>query len=176
MQWINVKAMWLTTDDALARLGTKPQTLYANVSRGRIRKRPDPADSRRSLYSEEDVNRLAGRQIGRRKAEAVAAETIRWGEPVLPSAISMIEHGKLYYRGKDAVVLSEEATLEDIAALLWDGPVTMPILAHSGATGTVAAAFAALATRAAADAPSFGRGSPPCAGRPLACLRPRLQR
>ena len=53
--------MWLTANEALARLGSKPQTLYANVSRGRIAARPDPADSRRSLYSAEDVERLAAR-------------------------------------------------------------------------------------------------------------------
>ena len=47
--------MWLSAADALARLGSKPQSLYANVSRGRIRAKPDPSDSRRSLYREDDA-------------------------------------------------------------------------------------------------------------------------
>src|SRR5260370_12865099 len=34
-------------------------------------------------------------------------------------SICLIEQGRLFYRGKDAVRLSEEATLEDIAPLLW---------------------------------------------------------
>ena len=40
---------WITAGEALERLGVKPQSLYASVSRGRIRTRPDPADSRRVL-------------------------------------------------------------------------------------------------------------------------------
>ena len=78
---------WITTEQALERLGTKPQTLYANVSRGRIAAKPDPADPRRRLYSTEDIDRLANRHQGRRKAETVAAESIAWGEPVLSTAI-----------------------------------------------------------------------------------------
>ena len=50
---------WLTAEEALARMGTKPQTLYANVSRGRITARPDPDDPRKSLYRQDDVERLA---------------------------------------------------------------------------------------------------------------------
>ena len=71
---INVLALdWLTSAEALAVLGTQPQTLYANVSRGRIRAKKDPDDPRRSLYSGDDVRRLADRSPGRRKAESVAA-------------------------------------------------------------------------------------------------------
>ncbi|TCR82230.1 hypothetical protein EV561_111134 [Rhizobium sp. BK376] len=65
---------WLTAEQALILLGTKSQTLYANVSRGRIRAKPDPSDTRRSLYFGEDVNKLAARHPGRRKSEAVAEE------------------------------------------------------------------------------------------------------
>jgi citrate synthase len=79
---------WLTAEQALILLGTKSQTLYANVSRGRIRAKPDPSDTRRSLYFGEDVNKLAARHPGRRKSEAVAEEAIRWGDPVLSSALS----------------------------------------------------------------------------------------
>ena len=81
--------MWLHAEEALKRLGSKPQSLYASVSRGRIRARPDPADSRRSLYHEEDVDRLAVRARGRRSSASVAAQAISWGEPVLPSSVSV---------------------------------------------------------------------------------------
>ena len=114
--------MWLSAEEALRRLGVKPQTLYANVSRGRINARPDPADPRRSLYNGADVERLAHRPAGRRRAGAGAAEAIRWGDPILESAISTVMAGRLWYRGKDAVVLAETATLEDIAGLLWPLP------------------------------------------------------
>ena len=52
---------WLTSEQALDALGTKPQSLYASVSRGRIRTKADPDDPRRRLYYGDDVDRLAGR-------------------------------------------------------------------------------------------------------------------
>lgn len=150
--------MWLNASDALARLGSKPQSLYANVSRGRIRAKPDPVDSRRSLYSEEDVERLAKRARGRRSSTVVASEAISWGEPILPSAISTVSRGRLYYRGVDAAELSASATLEEVAALLWDGPVAPRGSHGASAGGGMSEAFAMLARRAAGDAPSDGRG------------------
>jgi citrate synthase len=111
---------WLTAIEALAALGVRRQTLYANVSRGRIRAKPDPEDSRRRLYDSGDVKRLAGRRGGRRSVASVAAETIGWGDPILSSSVSTIADGRLIYRGRDAVELAETATLEDIAALLWE--------------------------------------------------------
>ncbi len=81
---------WLTTEEALAVLQTKPQTLYANVSRGRIRSKPLPDDPRRSLYRSEDVHRLAGKRPGRKRDSVVAADTIRWGLPIMRSGISTI--------------------------------------------------------------------------------------
>ncbi len=58
---------WLTAEEALSILQTKPQTLYANVSRGRIRSKPLPDDPRRSLYRSDDVHRLAERRPGRKE-------------------------------------------------------------------------------------------------------------
>jgi len=149
---------WLSAEEALGRLGTKPQTLYANVSRGRIRAKPDPADPRRSLYHTADVTRLAERHAGRRKSEAVAAEAIQWGDPVLPSAVSTIADGRLYYRGRDAAALSTSASLETVSSLLWDMPaVTLSADGGSGGTPAIQDAFAALAARVTRDLPSLGR-------------------
>lgn len=151
--------MWLTANEALARLGSKPQTLYANVSRGRIAARPDPADSRRSLYSAEDVERLAARARGRRSAETVAEEAVRWGDPVLPSALSTIVSGRLHYRGRDAVELSRTGRLENVATLLWGGDWHGEAAATPTQAGGLAEAFAVLAARAATDLPSHGRSA-----------------
>jgi citrate synthase len=151
--------MWLSATEALARLGSKPQSLYASVSRGRIRAKPDPLDTRRSLYREEDVDRLAARARGRRSSATVASEAISWGDPVLPSAISTVSGGRLYYRGLDAVALSAGATLEECATLLWDGAWTLPVTGPGPAAATpIAAAFAVLAERAAFAVPSSGLG------------------
>jgi len=151
---------WLTAEEALAALGTKPQTLYANVSRGRIRARPDPQDTRRSLYDGEDVRRLAERHSGRRRVETVAAQAMRWGDPVLSSGISTITGGRLFYRGQDAVGLAETATLEAVAQMLWEaGPVGFPTRTDTryGAGSPLEAAFMALARLAARDLPMQGR-------------------
>ncbi|MEO9296598.1 citrate/2-methylcitrate synthase [Devosia alba] len=148
---------WLTAPEALTLLGTRPQTLYANVSRGRIKAKRDPDDSRKSLYRGDDVRRLAQRAAGRRRQEAVAAEAIRWGEPVMPSSLSTIVDGRLLYRGQDAVELAEHGTLEGMAALLWGAePFQLPVRTR-GAAPSLQAAFMALAERAANDAPSIGR-------------------
>jgi citrate synthase len=125
---------WLTAAEALSVLAVRPQTLYANVSRRRIRARPDPKDPRRSLYYEADVRRIAHTRAGTRRAERVAAAAIEWGDPILPSAISTVANGRLWYRGHEAVELSESRTLEEIAGLLWgDAPA-----APAGELGAIA--------------------------------------
>ncbi|CAN7343670.1 citrate synthase [Neorhizobium sp. LjRoot104] len=151
--------LWITAEEALSLLGTKPQTLYANVSRGRIRAKADPADPRRSLYQADDVKRLAERHAGRRQSAAVAADAIRWGDPVLPTAISTISGGQLFYRGRDAVELCGHATLEEVAALLWD---TESVHVAAGGAGQgestrMSAAFAGLAARVMGDLPALHR-------------------
>ncbi|MGC8519614.1 MAG: citrate synthase [Steroidobacteraceae bacterium] len=161
---------WLTASEALAVLGIQPQTLYANVSRGRIRAKPDPKDSRRSLYHSADVRRLASRHGGRRSAAAVAAETIGWGDPVLASGVSTVTRGRLWYRGQDAVMLSATATLEDIAALLWEarevqfepfGPIEKR---QEHRQHPLHAALLALSIRVATDPPTRGRSTNVLAG------------
>lgn len=140
---------WLTASEALGLLGTQPQTLYANVSRGRIKARPDPADSRRSLYRGDDVRRLAQRGAGRRKQEAVATQAMQWGEPVLSTGISTVAHGRLLYRGQDACELAETATLEDVATLLWRTQINLPAIQAMPDGQGLPAAFATLAAHAA---------------------------
>jgi citrate synthase len=163
-QSINIKTAmkWLTAEQALKFLGVRSQTLYANVSRGRIRAKPDPADPRRSLYNGNDVARLAERRAGRRSAETVASQAIGWGDPVLASGISTIASGRLWYRGRDAVALAESATLEEVAALLWQTsamrPHADPAGAKSAHAGTPIGLLLSVASeRAAIDPPSRGR-------------------
>lgn len=154
---------WLNSADALALLGVRPQTLYANVSRKRIRARPDPDDPRRSLYHAGDVRRLAARVRGRPSNERVAAESVSWGNPVLPSGISTVVRGRLWYRGVDAVKLAEHGYLEEVAGLLWQSPPIRVSPKASGKAGRDAtpsaleAAYGLLASRAGRDPPMYGR-------------------
>src|SRR5690242_3245968 len=124
-------ARWLTAEEATAQLGVSRPTLYAYVSRNRIGTLVAPDDPRRSLYDAVDVGRLAQRKRSGRSRRAVAASTISWGEPILTSAITRIEGGRLEYRGQDAVALSASAALEDVAALLWQ----VDALPRSGSGG-----------------------------------------
>jgi len=152
---------WISADTARARLGVRAQTLYAYVSRGRLRVRADPEDPRRSLYRASDVAALGERKARGRKAADVAAGAIAWGEPVLDSAITTVSGGRLYYRGRDAVDLSGSETLESTARLLRGGhgaalkrserPPPPP------AGDMRARAFLALAERAGSDPSALGR-------------------
>jgi citrate synthase len=161
---INTAMKWLTAEQALKFLGIRSQTLYANVSRGRIRAKPDPRDSRRSLYNGSDVARLAERRAGRRSAETVAAQAMGWGDPILASGISTVADGRLWYRGVDAVRLSEHATLEDIAAALWQTETVQrrgdvaSVKFGPGRT-PLSRLLVAMSERAANDPPSRGRSS-----------------
>ena len=152
---------WLGGAAAAARLGVKPQTLYAYVSRGRIAARPDPEDPRKSLYRAEDVARLQTRKARGRKAAAVASGAIAWGDPVLASAITEVAGGRLYYRGADAAELADSETLEAVALRLWACDDAAVFVRERRARVRMrgpaqARAFAVLAARAGADAPALG--------------------
>lgn len=121
---------YLTAEEAARRLGVSRQTLYAYVSRGLLRAH-DGDDPRRSRYAAEAVERLgAERRRGRRPKE-VAKATLDWGTPVLESAITLIRGGRLFYRGQDAAELARKATVEEVAALLWEMPVAGDFPVHA---------------------------------------------
>jgi citrate synthase len=155
-------ADWLDAEQVLERLGIRPQTLYAYVSRGRIEAAAHPHDPRRSLYRASDVAALAQKKARGRRAADVAAEAIAWGEPVLPSAITTVAGGRLWYRGRDAVELAEQGlTLENVGRLLRGGHGAAlkssrrpePPVADS-ARGRL---FLTLAARAGREPPARGR-------------------
>ncbi len=112
---------WIGGAEALARLGVRPQTLYAYVSRGRIEARADSRDPRRSLYRAADIAALTGRKARGRRAADIASGAIDFGEPILETAISTVVGGRLYYRGYDAVRLADAETFEGVARLLRGG-------------------------------------------------------
>jgi citrate synthase len=105
----------LTATQAADRLGVKLDTLYAYVSRGRLQSVGVPG-SRERRYRAEDVEALLAMRDGGRPARSAEAEALM---PVIGSSICLIENGRFFYRGKDAIRLSDKATLEDVAGLLW---------------------------------------------------------
>jgi citrate synthase len=110
---------WLDSNTACETLGIKPESLYAYVSRGKVRARTADHDPRASLYAAADVEQLLTRKRAGRKRDSIARGAIGWGEPILESAITTVEAGRLIYRGFDAIKLSDDKTLENIASLLW---------------------------------------------------------
>ncbi len=110
---------WLSSREAARRLGVSAATLYAYVSRGLLRS--EAVDGRRERrYRADDISRLKRRRDVGRKAESIANHALDFGTPVLESALTLIEDGRLYYRGLDATDLARTASLEEIARLLWD--------------------------------------------------------
>jgi len=144
---------WIDRRTALTRLGVRQQTLYAYVSRGLIERRVDSADPRRSLYRADDVAVLVARRRRGRGPAAIAASAIAWGEPIIPTAISTVSHGRLVVRGQDLVDLAASATFEEIAALLWQ----LPTPPRFDAPPVAADPFQALAALAAQGRATIGR-------------------
>lgn len=104
---------WLTTEKAAERLGVKPETLYAYVSRGLIGSEREPG-GRRSRYLRADVERLAARQRSGGRAGGL--------EIVVETELTLLDPaGHLYLRGWDVERAVDEATFETVATWLWTG-------------------------------------------------------
>jgi citrate synthase len=110
---------WLSSKEAAQRLGVSAATLYAYVSRGLLRSEGN-VGQRERRYRADDVSRLKRRREIGRKAESIAANALDFGTPVLESSLTLIENGRLFYRGYDATRLARSASLEQVAQLLWD--------------------------------------------------------
>ena len=109
---------WLPAADAAALLGVQRGSLYSYVSRGLLRAQRVPGQ-RGSVYLQADVQRLARQRHAVRNPRQLAQATLDWGQPVLTSAITLVQSGALYYRGQPALQLADTCSLEDVAALLW---------------------------------------------------------
>jgi citrate synthase len=102
--------LYVSAEDAAEMLGVSLTTLYAYVSRKKIRSQPVPG-SRRNRYWRADLARVAG------GSDAPAAE--RPGGLRRETDITLITEQGPHYRGENAVRLSETRSVEDVAALLW---------------------------------------------------------
>jgi citrate synthase len=100
----------LTAQEAAERLGVKPATVYAYVSRGLLRRERSPDG--RSRFALAEVDRLARR--GRR--DRPQGTVLR-----IESALTAIEDDAIFYRGEDLFVLARSRTFEEVAQFLWTG-------------------------------------------------------
>ncbi len=103
--------LFLDATQASELLGVSMSTLYSYVSRKRVRS--EPIDGTRSRkYWKADIEKLARKAPDSTDAAPQA--------PLLSlSRITLLTNGGLYFRGQDAIRLSETHTLESLAALLW---------------------------------------------------------
>src|SRR3954469_4311514 len=100
-------------------LGVELRTLYAYASRGLVRSVRGARGLKR-MYAREDLERLKARSSARAGHGAVAAGALRWGEPVLDSAITEITPQGPAYRGRLATDLAAQGVaFENVAELLW---------------------------------------------------------
>lgn len=104
----------LTAAEAAARLGVKPESLYAYVSRGLLSRERDAAGS---WFDPLEVEAFAGR----RRRPPVAPRGATPGTPlmVLDTRLAHVEDDVLLYRERSAARLAREQTFEDVVRWLW---------------------------------------------------------
>jgi citrate synthase len=164
------RVAWISAEEATERLGVSRATLYAYVSRGRIRSEPVPGDSRRRQYSGEDIEGLLARGGERIDPQKAASQALHYGLPILESAITLISEGRIYYRGHDASELAGSRSVAEVAALMWTGdfeteslgtrwPSVVPFRAVAGFS-FIGRAQCALATVSAADSGAYDLREP----------------
>ncbi|MDX3071430.1 citrate synthase [Streptomyces sp. MI02-7b] len=108
----------LTTRQAAERLGVKPETVYAYVSRGLLGSRRAP-DGRGSTFDAREVDALVRRT--RRPAQHPSEDGAGSGVGAVRTGITLIDGDRYYYRGVDATALAERRRFEEAADWLWTG-------------------------------------------------------
>ena len=113
----------LSTDEVARRLGVKPATVYAYVSRGLLVSQRN-ADGKGSLFADADVDAFA---VARRRPAAPG------DSPAIRTGLTLIKDGALYLRGHDVSSLVQDQgaaawsggdpalSFESVAMLLWTG-------------------------------------------------------
>lgn len=143
------RSPYVTGAQAAALLGVKRETLYAYASRGMLRGVPG-GQGRARLYLKADIDRLKARHDARAGHGPVAAGALRWGEPVLESALTALGPRGPIYRGHEAIALAlADVPFDAIAELLWTGelpaaPAGVPAPARSDRLSVRPAKLAAL--------------------------------
>ena len=157
----------LTSAEAAERLGVKPATLYAYVSRGVLSRLRGPSGS---TFDPQEVARLARSSRHRSPDDTPASEEVRRGrgarrgesgDPVFVTELTLIAGGRLFYRGLDAVELSRTRSFEDVAGWLWSGQWTtegVPWQTPAAAAAAVSAALKAVGAGQSARGEVHGRG------------------
>ncbi|AUG81400.1 citrate synthase [Kitasatospora sp. MMS16-BH015] len=132
----------LTTQQVAELLGVKVQTVYAYASRGLLSSER-VSGGKGSTFDAAEVAALAAgqrRQLPRPGGDAAGTGGAEWStEPVtVLTELTLIEDGRLYYRGVDVVRFAERYGFEAAIGLLW-GVGAEPGLRLTAAPDLVAA-------------------------------------
>ncbi|MBJ7318777.1 MAG: citrate synthase [Brevundimonas sp.] len=100
--------LYVDAAEATQMLGVSTATLYAYVSRKKLRSFPTPGSRTRRYWRSDILGLMTGVQRTR-----TVAPTPR------ESAITLLTENGTYYRGQSAIELSKTASVESVAALLW---------------------------------------------------------
>lgn len=114
---------YMTAQEASKALDVSVNTIYAYVSRKLIRSEASADGKRNRRYLREDVEKLATRRKARQNPDQLTQNALHWGAPVLESSITLIDNGKLYYRGLPIDEIVETMTVEQVASLIWTGDI-----------------------------------------------------
>ena len=104
----------LSTRQVADRLGVKPETVYAYVSRGLLRSHRE-SGGRGSWFDPKEVDELSTHT---RQATANGGKP---AQPFIATELTLLSEGGLYYRGRDVAELAGSETFEAVAGLLWTG-------------------------------------------------------
>jgi citrate synthase len=123
-------SLYLTAEQAAEALGVSISSLYAYVGRKHIRSQSVPG-KRTRLYWREDIENIANGKSEDR--------VVKWDSILVPETkITLITENGHFYRGQSAIALSETATLEEVAGVLWQQD---PALIFPAATSKVPKGF-----------------------------------
>ena len=120
---------YVSAEEACRLLSVSKATVYSYVSRGKLRSQGVPGSKERKYWLPD----IASLTKGEKKTNPLA------GSSAAESSITLITDSGHFYRGKSALQLADEATLEDVAGILWDvdpasnfgnSPETAPPLFH----------------------------------------------